>query len=190
MRTYQNNKELLKKVKEKNENTLQELILSNEGLIVHCLRKYEVDIPGFTSEDLMQEGRMKLMDAALFFNPAFNLQFSTYAYRCLKNHFIKLKNDHNHTEVFYDNLSSKEKKSFYSQLRDPNEMAPDVFVISREYERELLENAKLSQYEHEILYLKLEGFKNKEIAEMLDKSAGSVDTVWGVVKKKVEKVIA
>lgn len=74
---------------------IEKKVLENERLIHYFLQKKEINPSDY--DDWFQIGRIGLIKAAMTFDEAKNIKFSTYAGRCINNeinmHFRKVKND-------------------------------------------------------------------------------------------------
>ena len=86
------NKELCSKIQSGDTKAQEILIRSSKGLVLSCAklieREFGLDINpygGWDVEDLIQEGYLALIDAALTFNPDAGTKFSTYATEVVKN---------------------------------------------------------------------------------------------------------
>lgn len=74
---YEENSKLLEKVKNGNQQALDELIKKNLPLVSSISKKFI--IRGYDYEDIFQIGCIGLVKAVNNFNPSFNVKFSTYA---------------------------------------------------------------------------------------------------------------
>lgn len=86
------NRELCALVKQNDLQAQTQLILENEGLIVQLAKSLEIQhdldlnrYAGIEMDDLLQEGRLAILEAARKFNPAINIKFSSYAYMVIGN---------------------------------------------------------------------------------------------------------
>jgi RNA polymerase sigma factor (sigma-70 family) len=70
---------------------IEEVLASVEGLIWQVARRWYVD--GFDHEDLMQEARIKTLDAIRTHDPRRGGAFSTHVTRCVVNHYKHLLKD-------------------------------------------------------------------------------------------------
>lgn len=90
--TEKRNKELSYLVKQNNLFAQTEILMLNEGLIVQLAKSLEVshdlDINhygGIELDDIIQEGRFALLEAAKSFDESLAVKFSTYAYKVVRN---------------------------------------------------------------------------------------------------------
>lgn len=91
-KTEKRNKELSYLVKQNNLFAQTEILMLNEGLIVQLAKSLEVshdlDINhygGIELDDIIQEGRFALLEAAKSFDESLAVKFSTYAYKVVRN---------------------------------------------------------------------------------------------------------
>lgn len=95
------NKEILKELSsvtgDRKRELLEELLISNEGLIHMALRGYTFQTPSFSYDDALQEGRMALMKAAANYDG--RGEFSTYALAVIKKRLKRACWDTNHIHV-------------------------------------------------------------------------------------------
>lgn len=76
--THEEELELARRCQEGDKKAMEQLIHSNLKLVVHIARKY-VNKPGMAFDDVIQEGNIGLMTAALKYDNKFDVRFSTYA---------------------------------------------------------------------------------------------------------------
>lgn len=81
--TPEEEKELAKKAKEGDRNSLKKLIESNLKLVVHFALKFKT--PGVSIIDLINQGNLALVKAAKKFDPDKDTRFSTYAKWWVRN---------------------------------------------------------------------------------------------------------
>ena len=86
------NQELCTKIQSGDDNAKQLLILANKGLVIANAilveKEYSLNsnpYGGWDIEDLIQEGYLALIDAALSFSPEAGAKFSTYATEVIRN---------------------------------------------------------------------------------------------------------
>lgn len=69
---------------------LEEILKESEYLVLHLINKYSPLIQTLESTDLKSEARMIIMYAIKNFDENRNAKFTTYLYRILEYHFIKI----------------------------------------------------------------------------------------------------
>lgn len=91
-RKDEHNKELCSLVKQNDPHAQTLLLLENEGLILQIAREleaiHEIDINhygGIELEDILQEGRIAMIEAAKSFEPSTGVKFTTFAYKVMRN---------------------------------------------------------------------------------------------------------
>ncbi len=134
-------------------------------------------------EDLEQEAKMLLLNAARTYDSASGLTFGLYAKICVKNGLIT--------------LSRKKKNEIKTDGVDIDELniaVPDTTIDVDENESagQLLDKlcAVLSENETEVLKLRIDGFSNPEIADRLGISVKSVENSVFRIKQKLRTVMS
>ena len=131
------NRELCALAKENDLQAQTQLILENEGIIVKLAKSFEVaydlDINrygGIELDDLLQEGRLAMLEAARTFRPEFDIKFSSFAYTVVKRRIMDLcgkgaasfeckLDDDFRTHVFLDdNPADEEGHSVSEKIQD------------------------------------------------------------------------
>lgn len=91
-RKDEHNRELCCRVKQNDSHALTLLLLENEGLILQIAREletiHEIDINhygGIELQDILQEGRIAMIEAAKSYDSSSGVKFSTFAYRVMRN---------------------------------------------------------------------------------------------------------
>ena len=134
-------------------------------------------------EDLEQEARVFLLNAARTYDPASGLTFGLYAKICVKNGLITL-----------DRKKKNEIKTDVVDIDELNISVPDTTIDVDESESagQLLDRlcAILSENETEVLKLRIDGFANPEIAEKLGMSVKSVENSVFRIKQKLRTIMS
>nr|WP_297708629.1 sigma-70 family RNA polymerase sigma factor [uncultured Butyrivibrio sp.] len=91
-RKDEHNREICCRVKQNDSHALTLLLLENEGLILQIAREleaiHEIDINhygGIELQDILQEGRIAMIEAAKSYDPSSGVKFSTFAYKVMRN---------------------------------------------------------------------------------------------------------
>ena len=134
-------------------------------------------------EDLEQEARVFLLNAARTYDSASGLTFGLYAKICVKNGLITL-----------DRKKRNEIKTDVVDIDELNISVPDTTIDVDESESagQLLDRlcAMLSESETEVLKLRIDGFANPEIAERLGVSVKSVENSIFRIKQKLRTIMS
>ena len=158
-------------------------------LFIYC-KNYGVEI-----NDLIQEGMVGLNDAINSFNEIHDTTFYTYASKCINSRIIsfivksgRLKNKILNDSVFLDLYESDKSNSFGKDLAD-NSYNPEEILLDEESKREILDiiDKCLTDFEREIINLKINGFKYKEIADMTGKDVKYIDNTIQRIKNKIRE---
>ena len=158
-------------------------------LFIYC-KNYGVEI-----NDLIQEGMVGLNDAINSFNEIHDTTFYTYASKCINSRIIsfivksgRLKNKILNDSVFLDLYESDKRNSFGKDLAD-NSYNPEEILLDEESKREILDiiDKCLTDFEREVINLKINGFKYKEIADMTGKDVKYIDNTIQRIKNKIRE---
>ena len=132
---------------------------------------------GVEINDLVQEGMVGLNKAINSFNESHETTFYTYASKCINRSIIsyivrlgRLKNKILNNSVFLELYDEDQSNGFGKSIAD-NSYNPESILISEESKKEILDiiDNDLNDFEKEVINLKINGFKYKEIADMLGK---------------------
>ena len=158
---------------------------------------------GGENDDLIQEGMIALYKAIREFDPARKTSFVSFAIMCIEHQLYnvikganRLKNSPLNSYISLyaptetgENTTSRETLADTLQpaeLINPEDILIDqenVSALERAMEREL------SSFEATVVHLYIDGCNYQQIAELLNKSAKSVDNALQRAKKKLEKAV-
>lgn len=149
---------------------------------------------GVDLNDLIQEGLVGLNIAIKSFTDNKDASFYTYAVRCINNRMIslivscrRLKNKALNDSVFLE-LSDNDLTNSYGKDIADNSFNPEEILIDLENKNEILEIIEncLNENEKQVIYLKIDGYKYKEIADILGKDIKYVDNIIQRIKNKLK----
>jgi len=152
---------------------------------------------GVDLNDLIQEGLVGLNIAIKSFADNKDASFYTYAVRCINNRMIslivscrRLKNKALNDSVFLE-LSDNDLTNSYGKDIADNSFNPEEILIDLENKNEILEIIEncLNENEKQVIYLKIEGYKYKEIADILGKDIKYVDNIIQRIKNKLKLIL-
>ena len=158
-------------------------------LIVYC-KNYGVEV-----NDLIQEGMVGLNDAINSFNEVHDTTFYTYASKCINSRIItfivksgRLKNKALNDSVFLE-LNESDKSNNYGKNLVDNSYNPEEVLIDEEGKREILDiiDKYLTDFEKEVIYLKINGFRYKEIADITGREVKYIDNSIQRIKNKIRE---
>ena len=161
----------------------------SKKLFVYC-KNYGVEI-----NDLIQEGMLGLNDAITTFNDTKDTCFYTYALRCINSRIIsfivksgRLKNKILNDSIFLELNKQDESNGFGKNIAD-NSYNPEEILIKEENKQEILDiiDKNLTEFEKQVINLKINGFKYKEIADMLGKDIKYIDNCIQKSKAKIKE---
>ena len=189
-----NDYELLSYVSEDgsaNEMTFQKykplIVETANKMYVYCKKM------GIEVNDLVQEGMVGLSNAINTFSESHETTFYTYASRCINRKIIsyiirlgRLKNKILNESVFLELYDEDQSNGFGKSLAD-NSYNPENILINEESKQEILDiiDNNLTEFEKEVINLKINGFKYKEIADMLGKDVKYIDNCIQKIKNKI-----
>ena len=192
-----NDYELLSYISECNEDATDILLKKYEPLIISTAKKMLKGMENFGLDinDLIQEGRLGLLNASETFIESKDTLFYTYAKTCIERKMYDLvkstrrvKHKILNESISIDIDDKGEYKAFDYLLKDETEN-PEQLLLNEEEKKELknIINSKLNDFEIQVLELKLKGFENKEISEMLVCDYKKIDNTLQRIKQKLKK---
>ena len=131
---YEENSKLLEKIKNGNQEALDELIEKNLPLVSSISKKFIMR--GYDYEDIFQIGCIGLVKAVNNFNPSFNVKFSTYAVPMIIGEIRRYLRDNNSIrvsrslrDIAYKAIYAKENY-IRSNLKEPTiaEIAEEIGI--------------------------------------------------------------
>ena len=158
-------------------------------LLTHCKNT------GVELNDLIQEGMIGLNEAIKTFQQTKETIFYTYALICINNRIIsyivkskRLKNKILNDSIFVELNAQDETNEFGKNLID-NSYNPEKLIISEESKQEILDiiEKNLTETDKQIINLKINGFKYKEIADILGKDMKYIDNSIQRIKNKIRE---
>lgn len=193
-----NDYELLSYISECNEDATDILLKKYEPLIVSTAKKLLKGMENFGLDinDLVQEGRLGLLNASETFTESKDTLFYTYAKTCIERKMydlvkstrrVKHKILNESIPIDVDDDKGEYKELDYL-LKDETEN-PEQLLLNEEGKKELqnIINSKLNDIEIQVLELKLKGFENKEISEILDCDYKKIDNTLQRIKQKLKE---
>lgn len=190
-----NDYELLNYISDGNEEANNIIIKKYEPLIAKISQKmlpYCIN-GGIEKSDLMQEGMIGLNHAIDRYREQKDVLFFTYAKTCIERKIISavIAANRNKNKILNDSISyDDEENSIINFIKDSN-LTPEEKLLDDYKEEDLLKNIRsvITDFEDQVLVLLINGFKYKEIADMLDKDRKSIDNAIQRLKMKIRKII-
>ncbi|MBP3461051.1 MAG: sigma-70 family RNA polymerase sigma factor [Bacilli bacterium] len=197
--------------KEYNDNEILSYINENEESIDLIYEKYNPLInkiankfykkycqnTGLDVNDLIQEGMLGLNSAINHYKENKDTLFFTYAKTCIERKIISsvISANRQKHRILNDSISfelnfNDDYINLETFLGD-SEYNPENIIISNETNEELINKITdiLTDFEMQVLQLKLDGFEYKEIAEVIDKDVKSVDNAIQRIRIKIKKYL-
>lgn len=142
-------------------------------------------ISGATDEDLFQEGMVGLYSAIGGYDLNSGTNFSTYAYKCIRNAVLDaVKKSLGAKHAALNNFVPIVEIAHDRIISDPEDE-----LIRREQRREFLQKISriLSSFEFKATVMYIDGLSASEIAATMDKSPKSVSNALTRAKLKLQK---
>ena len=190
-----NDYELLNYIAEGNEDANNIIIKKYEPLINKVALKM---LPycknnGLDLSDLVQEGMIGLNHAIEKYQEIENTLFYTYALKCIERKIISvvISSNRNKNKILNESISYDDDENLIIKFIKDSSPSPEEVLIGEEIEEKLLSKIKdkLTDLEEQVFTLMINGFKYKEIAEILEKDEKSIDNTIQRLKNKIKKVI-
>lgn len=189
----------------------------DEKIIDYLMDKYKdlvrkkagsMFILGADKDDLLQEGMIGLYKAVRDYDPGRDASFYTFADLCVSRQIYKAVEAGNrkkhsplntYISIYTDSVSNSDKESGGNVESDfiadaifaMTGKGPEEEFIDRE-QAEILEgqiNDALSDFEKQVLNLRITGMEYTQIAKVLGKDAKSTDNALSRIKVKVKKIL-
>lgn len=145
--------------------------------------------PRLSAEDLIQEGMLGFLDAVKSFKSEKGVPFKAYAETCINNRIVSaVRVNFNHKNAALTNAVSIEEETanLLSRKDDP------ANIISEKYGSEYLKNlidSGLSDFEKQVIELRLHDKSYAQIALSLNCSEKAVDNALQRIRKKIRSKI-
>lgn len=190
-----NDYELLDKVSDSDEGV--KIIFEKYSPLINNIATkayYKNNLNGLEINDLIQEGMIGLSIAINTFDEKKDTSFFTFARMCIIRKissyittFQRQKHQVLNESISVERISEDKHKEKFFQDFDSN---PENVLISGETTREIMTKIEsvLTNFECEVFELKTAGFDYKEIGEILDKDAKSVNNAMTRIKNKINKI--
>lgn len=138
-----------------------------------------------SDEDLTQEGMLGFLDAVKSYDPSKGVPFKAYAETCINNRIVSA------VRVNYNNKNAALSNAlpFEDDGADIGDISTDpAFIISQKDESEYLEkllSSGLSDFERNVIRLRLKNQSYSQVADSLGCSEKAIDNALQRIKKKM-----
>jgi len=190
--------EIIKLIKNNDENALNYLLKQYEPIIASTASKYF--IAGAENEDLIQEGNIGFFNAVRDFDETKDAHFKTFAILCVDRQIINavkhatrkkntLLNSSLSLEAEYQNDEGVTK--LLDLVNDASIEDPSDTVEKREYLTIIMNklDTVLSDFEKKVLELYIAGESYDVIAQKLQTSSKSIDNAVQRIRKKISRIV-
>lgn len=142
-----------------------------------------------SNEDLMQEGMLGFLDAVKKFDPSKGVPFRAFAETCINNRIVSAvrMNFNSKNAALSNAVSFEAENSDIVTGGDPADIVSDKFET--EYLAELLSSG-LSDFEKQVINLRLRNMSYAQIAQELCRSEKAVDNALQRIKSKMRRKIS
>lgn len=199
MKYSDNDSELINLIYDNSEEAKDKLMNKYKGLIYTIAKKYYpyAKEAGFEEKDLAQEGLIGLNKAIDTYKANKNTLFYSYAVLCIESQMKtavksanKKRNELMNSSLSLEGLLDDENVNMEKILSDETSDPSRKIMEDEDTGRvnDLLDSS-LSEKEREILKLKLDGYKNKEISIKLGKDVKSIENTVFRIKAKLKKIL-
>lgn len=139
-----------------------------------------------SNEDLMQEGMLGFLDAVKKFDPSKGVPFKAFAETCINNRIVSAvrMNFNSKNAALSNAVSFEAENSDIATGGDPADIVSDKFET--EYLAELLSSG-LSDFEKQVIDLRLQNKSYAQIAQALCRSEKAVDNALQRIKSKMRR---
>ncbi len=165
----------------------EESLIQRYGPVIRRLAR-PYFLTGGSSEDLIQEGMLGLLNAMRSYSPQEETSFKTFAVLCIRRRlYTALRRASGTKSVSLDDCLSLESSLFdENQSRNDNLRGPEELLIDREEAQKRYRNLLLllSAFEQSVLRCYLRGMSYREIAEITKRSEKSVDNAIQRIRRK------
>ena len=159
-------------------------------------------IAGGDSDDLIQEGMIGLYKAARGYDESKGASFCSFASLCIDRQImtavtasnreknVPLNNYVSFEMPAYNDDDNENVMKLADVITPVSDQNPEFIFIDNEYTRSFEEKLQkeLSSLEKEVLHYHLEGKDYRQIAQILDKPAKSIDNALQRIKSKANKI--
>ncbi|MBR3620341.1 MAG: sigma-70 family RNA polymerase sigma factor [Clostridia bacterium] len=136
-------------------------------------------------EDLIQEGMLGFLDSVKEYNPSLGVPFKAFAIRCIENRIVSaLRVNYNKRNAPLTGAVSFDGSEKAGTGSDPVAMAENG--EEEDYIRKFAQS-ELSEFEREVLGLKLQDMGYSEIAAALECTEKAVDNALQRIRRKLIK---
>lgn len=183
---------LLEAARLHDEKAFNEIIGHYEPEVLKIARKYF--IPRGEYEDVIQEGRIAIYSAVLSYNAEIGIPFLHFLRMVVKRKLIEsirkyTSKKHNVLNLSYsiDSVFSDSNKSRFTDLQSSIE-DPESTIIANEVAQSMIHALQNNLSNQEILVFKyyfIQGFKPREVSELLETNTKSIDNTIQRVRRKL-----
>ena len=128
---------------------------------------------GLDLSDLVQEGMIGLNHAIDRYHEMGNTLFYTYALKCIERKIISvvISSNRNKNKILNESISYDDDENLLLKFIKDSSPSPEEVLLDEDEEEKLIKKIRqhLTDFEEQVFELMINGFKYKEIAEIIDK---------------------
>lgn len=192
-----NDYEQLYLIRENDDEAKETVFQKYKPIIVSIASKYYGYLKerGIDREDLIQEGQVGLYKAINAYKETEDACFYTFCIVCIEREikaycrkYTSLKSEVLNTAYSINQQDNEDIIFYESELIDGSIFNPDIYVLNNDVYHKLINFKNSLTFKQSLVFeLRYNGFKYREIAELLDISINSVDNYIHKYKPKFMK---
>ena len=193
-----NDYEVIYLISENDEYAKELMLKKYEPIVYNIANKLSgcAKLAGLEMDDLVQEGYLALALSFNKFNPNRNTMFYTYAVSAIKKRMLNIirANTTSGHQLLNNSLSLEfelfEDNKLMDNIEDTTINKPLDLLVEREYFNKIKDTLYgLSLMEASVFELKINGFKLKEMEELLQISRGYISTILTRIRRNFNLII-
>ena len=193
-----NDYEIIYLISENDEYAKELMLKKYEPIVYNIANKFSrsAKLAGLEIDDLVQEGYLALALSFNKFNPNKNTMFYTYVVSAIKKRMLNIirANTTNGHQLLNNSLSLEfelfEDSKLMDSIEDVTIKKPLDLLVEREYFNKIKDILYgLSLMEASVFELKINGFKLKEMEELLQVSRVYISSILGRIRRNFNLII-
>lgn len=164
-------------------------------MIMKIINSFNLDWGDYSinKEDLKQEALIGLYEACEYFDPKYNVKFSTFAYQIMRRRvnraYQKMRNIYDKETYSYSKFEKDDRSETFATKEKEDNPKENLKVMDICTSAYYMGGRKLSELDYSIISKRLENKTYKEIAEDLNISPKRVDNRLVRIKRRLAKNI-
>lgn len=195
-----NDYEIMYLIEEQDESAKELLFEKYRPIVLKIASYYKSEAKkcGLEMDDLVQEGYLGLYGAIQTFDSSNNVLFYTYALVSVRSKILNvltIRNAVKHRTLnesvsLSKPISGGDEGSLIDVLEDKSALMPHLMVEENEIERIIHDFILSLEFSHALIFeLKMNGFKNSDIVQLLDIQLKTVSNILFQIRKKLREYL-